>query len=85
MPELSAIDPENPAEDVVATLEQALELARKGQISSVAIAMVRRDGVGHHIWSTMPMVLATIGSVERLLHALNRHVDGFGTGPAAGA
>ncbi len=71
MAELHSITPEDPAEDVVATLERALATARAGDVSSVAIALVYRDGRAGHCWSRLPSFLAMMGSIDRIKFKLN--------------
>jgi hypothetical protein len=70
--DLVPIDSEPPnTEDVVAKLEEFLAEARKGQISSVAIAVVYRDGSSGRAWSKRHSETAMIGSVGLLHHALS--------------
>lgn len=76
MVDLVAIDPEPAGTDVIATLERAMEKARAGELSSVAVAFVYRDGCTGHVWSLLPSFGTMIGSVARLLHKLNADMDG---------
>lgn len=75
MAELLAIDSEPPGEDVIEKLEEVLAMARKGELSSVAIATVYRDGSPGRCWSKAKSMTALIGSVARLEAALIRRVD----------
>lgn len=75
MADLHAIDPEPAAQDVIATLERALAQARAGELSSVAVAAVYRDGAVGAEWSTLPSRAAMLGSVSRLAHKLNVEAD----------
>lgn len=75
-PELRAIDAEPLGADVVAKLEEALEAARAGELSSVAIAVVYRDGSTGTSWSKAPSVGLLVGSTARLQHRLLRIGDG---------
>jgi len=75
MTKLKVIDAEPIGVDVVATLESVLERAREGRISSVAIAMVYRDGSTNRTWSKSPSLSALVGAVARLLAALIRMAD----------
>lgn len=74
--ELFAIDAE-PAPDssVVERLEYVLELARKGEVSSVAVAFVLRDGRVNCAWSKAPSQALLLGAISRLKHRFNRHID----------
>ncbi len=75
MPDLHVIDAEPLGADVIATLEAALEKARTGEISSVAVAVVERDGSVNRTWSTPPSLSLLIGAVARLQAALIRAAD----------
>jgi len=75
MADLVALEPEPLGENVIATLERALELARAGELSSVAIALVHRDGCAQALWSDAANMLLLIGSVGRLGHKLNLDLD----------
>ena len=75
MPRLTVIDPEPPAPDLIATLERALEQARAGDLSSVALAFVHRDGAVSAEWSTLPSRPAMLGSISRLAHRINLDAD----------
>ena len=61
--------------DVVERLEEVLEKARAGEISSVAIAVVDRTGTTRHNYSGMPSLALMLGSISRLAHALNLKQD----------
>jgi hypothetical protein len=56
--------------DTVKKLEEALEKAKAGQLSSVAIAVVYRDGTCGRSWSTAPNLSCIIGSIARLQYAV---------------
>jgi hypothetical protein len=75
MAKLIAIEPEPHGADTVKVLEEALELARNGELSSVAIAMVHRDGCVQTKWSQMPSAGLLAGAVARLQHKLNLWID----------
>lgn len=69
--DIQVLDSEPPnTEDVIAKLEEALATAREGKISSVAIALVYRDGATGRSWSKRHSQSALIGSVGLLHHAL---------------
>jgi len=62
---------------VVKALEDALELARAGELGAVAIAMVHRDyGMqAGFCWGAAPSALL-FGSIDRLRHKLHQDLDG---------
>lgn len=72
MPELTVLPSHDRAEDVVPVLERALELAKAGDVSAVAVAMVMSDGHGKHMWSKLPSFLAMIGTIDRLKFKLHQ-------------
>jgi hypothetical protein len=76
MAELVALEPEPLSDLVVPALERALEMARAGEISSLGIAIVLRDGRTDAIWSNPPSFGMLLGAVSRLGHKLNLEVDG---------
>lgn len=75
MPPFTVIDAEPPAQDVIATLERALRQARDGELSSVALAFVHRDGAVSAEWSSLPSRPAMLGSISRLAHKINLDAD----------
>lgn len=72
---LVALEPEPAAADVIATLEEALTEAREGRLSSVALAIVYRDGAAGASWSALPSRTAMLGAVSRLSHRINLEAD----------
>lgn len=61
--------PCEPADDtVIERLEEVLAKARDGKVSSVAIAVVYRDGSTGDCWSKIPSRATLIGAVG-VLHA----------------
>lgn len=58
--------------DVVGKLEEVLDAAKRGEISSVAIACVYRDGMTGSTWSTVPTFSMLIGALRCLEHRLLR-------------
>ena len=62
-------------QDVIDNLEKALEMARKGEIIAVAIAMVDREGRGNYRWSEGDQATTMVGAVHRMLHVLNLTID----------
>jgi hypothetical protein len=72
---VKVLDAEPVGADTVAKLEEALEKARAGQLSSVALAVVYRDGTSGRAWSSAPSLSCLIGAVVRLEHALIRFVE----------
>lgn len=75
MTELTVLEPEPAAPDVIETLEEALAEAREGRLSAVAIAVVYRDGVGGASWSALPSRMAMLGAISRLSHKINIEAD----------
>lgn len=75
MADLRAIDAEPPAEDVIATLEHALDKARAGELSSVSVLYVYRDGCTGYSRSALPSYPAMMGSAARFLHKMNLDLD----------
>lgn len=73
---LTVIPSEPQGRSVQATLKAVLADAKAGAISSIAIAIVHRDGGVAEAWSELPSVPAMIGATARLLHSLNREMDG---------
>jgi hypothetical protein len=70
MADLREITSEPPAENIVPLLEQIIKRAKAGELSSVAVAMVTREGATGQEWSRLPSVGAMIGSVATLQHRL---------------
>lgn len=70
MAELRAITCEPPGLDIVPLLESLIERAKAGELSSVAVAYVSREGVTNQEWSTAPSIGTLIGSVAVLQHRL---------------
>lgn len=71
MGELVAIEPEGVDADLIERLEHALEKARGGQVSSVAIALVYRDGSTSTAWSSPPHWAALLGAVHHMAWRLS--------------
>lgn len=69
------IDAEPVGEGIVETLEDWLERAKAGEVSSVAIAIVNRDGSASTEWSDAPSQVLLIGAVSRLQWRLNQELD----------
>jgi hypothetical protein len=64
-------------ENVVVTLEKALAAARRGEIRAVAVALVTRDMSNYaEFCFGQPPVGMLMGSIERMRHKLNLHLDG---------
>ena len=75
MAALTVIEPEGVSPDLIETLEAVLEKARGGELSSVAIAYVYRDGTIGRTWSTAPSFGTLLGAIGRLAHVLNLRMD----------
>ena len=70
MAELRTITCEPPGQDIVPLLESLIERANAGELSSVAVAYVSREGVTNQEWSAPPSLATLIGSVASLQHRL---------------
>jgi hypothetical protein len=62
-------------EGIEEMLEHLLEQVRDGNVSSMAVAWVTRDGRVANTWSEAPNFGAMLGSVNRLAHHLNLQHD----------
>lgn len=71
MAQLLTLTAEPAGKEIVELLERKLEEAKAGQLSSVAIASVHRDGAVSGDWSAPPSFGLLLGSVTRLGHRLN--------------
>lgn len=64
-------------ENVVAALEKALAAARRGEVRAVAVALVTADMSNYaEFCFGQPPVGMLMGSIERMRHKLNCHLDG---------
>lgn len=66
MTELATIEPEGVSPDLIPTIEAVLAKARAGEVSSVAIAFVYRDGSTQTTWSSPPSFFTLLGAVHHL-------------------
>lgn len=55
---------------VIERLNEAMERAKRGEISSIAIALVNRDGSSESCWSDVPSYGLLIGAVARMQYRL---------------
>jgi len=69
---LTLITSQPPAADIADTMDRLLEIVSEGGMSSIAIAMVDRDGCSRTIWSEAPCVQSLIGAVAILQQRLVR-------------
>jgi hypothetical protein len=71
---MAEIVPLSPVPDasVVEALEAVLTEARAGSVSSVAIAIVYRDGTTGSMWSKAPLAGLLIGAIARLTFRYNQ-------------
>lgn len=60
------------SKSVIERLEETLEKAKVGELSSVAIAVVYRDGCTSRCWSDAPSMATLIGSVGMMHHLMMR-------------
>lgn len=65
--------------NVIETLEACLALARRGELSGVAIAAVRTDGGGFKSWSDGASSNGLVGVVALLQHRLMERITEGGT------
>lgn len=68
--ELREITCEPPGEDIVPLLESLIERAKAGELSSLAVAYVNREGCTAQEWSPAPSLATLLGSVAALQHRL---------------
>ena len=73
--ELHVLDAEPVGPDIIERLEEVLEVAREGKLSSVAMAFVWRDGTCGHVWSSSPSLSCLVGAVARMQNKLIRFAD----------
>lgn len=64
MADLEVIEPEGVSPDLVETIERVLEKAKAGELSSVGIAVVFRDGSTDTTWSKPPTFATLLGAVN---------------------
>ncbi len=64
-----------PDGDLIALLEDTLAKARAGEVSSVALAVVYRNGNTGDGWSTLPNMALQLGAVATLQYRLARRHD----------
>ena len=76
MKNVVSLVPDQPVtQEVVEFLEGALEKAKAGEYSAVALATVGRDGSMGNGWSTMHSFALMTGSCARLLHRIHLAAD----------
>ena len=76
MAELRVLTAEPQGESIVTLLENLLEMARAGELSSLAVAGVYRDGCVLAEWSDVLSLPILIGAAARLEHRLHLLADG---------
>jgi len=59
-----------PCENIADVMDELLEMMQAGGVSSLAIAMVDRDGCANTIYSHAPSLSTLIGAVSVLQHRL---------------
>lgn len=72
------IEAEPVGADIIVKLKEALEKAEKGELSSVAIAVVYRDGSTGSSWSVAPSLGLQIGAVSMMHWRLANRAIGCG-------
>lgn len=75
MAELIVLDAERQGAGLEAMLEALLEQVRAGEISSIGVAYVYRDGRSGSKWSEAPNFATLLGAVTRLAHKLQLDKD----------
>ena len=75
MADLEVIEPESVSPDLIETIERVLEKAKAGEVSSVAIAVVYRDGATSTTWSTPPSFATLLGAVAHLGFRMSHKKD----------
>lgn len=75
MADLVAIDPEPLGEGIPETMAWAQKKIDAGQVSSIAIVIVDREGKAWRNWSALPNRATMLGAIARLAHRLNLWVD----------
>ena len=73
--DLRVIEAEPQGKAIIERLEWALAQAKDGNLSSVALAVVYRDGTIDHHWSDAPNSSLLIGACARLQAAIIREID----------
>lgn len=63
---MSVIEPEPVGASVVDTLREIADDAEQGNISSIAVAIVYRDGTVGTAWSEVPSMALLVGAASRL-------------------
>lgn len=81
MTEVRVLDAAPPNPGVVEALEDILARAKAGDLSSVAIAVVYRDGSTGDAWSEPASIGTLIGAVTILQHRLCGTLDTHETTP----
>lgn len=76
MAAFEVIDAEPAGTDVVAKLQEVMDLALDVRLSSIALVVVHPDGTPQFFWSDAPSKGLLIGGVARLQAALIGQVDG---------
>lgn len=72
---LNVIPAEMLGSDIIQCLENVLEKAHAGELSSVAIASVFRDGCVASSWSSPPNASLLIGAIARMQSRLTRWAE----------
>ena len=73
---LEVIDAEPIGTKVIEVLELAMEMARTGQLSSISVVGIVRDGAPYWNYSDAPNTSALIGASERMKFEIISETDG---------
>ncbi len=65
------LDAEPPGIGIIELLQELTAQAKAGELSSIAVAIVFRDGSADQRWSFAPSGAAQIGSAAMLVHRLS--------------
>lgn len=74
--ELRTLTAEPLGTGIIEILEDMLVEARKGNLSSIAVAKVFRDGTTGSEWSHLPSYGLMLGALARLSYRMNVRMDG---------
>jgi hypothetical protein len=70
MADVKVIDAEPLGKGIIEVLDFFRAMAERGELSSLAVATVLRDGSPQWKWSHAPNTSTLLGSVERMKHAM---------------
>lgn len=77
MTDVTVIPCEPAGSDILELLDDLISRAIRGELSSIAVATVDREGVTASAWSEAPSFGTLIGSVAVLQHNLIHRLEGL--------